>query len=422
MRLPPPDQFGDELAVVDILIDYDGPQLVQVAGRSGKAYLAIHTTPLRGQDRWLYAELSDSRMNDFLRGDLSPHSAFRAAEQDVLRVVSFAPDGTTTVELKKASTVPGSWLPEPDFAEIALAKPFQMEPREFAVMPAVIRRSVPMWELSSEAVAFLRSVRTPVQVAAKRSSRLVADLMLDPGSHRTDLPVTILGRLLTTMQRLVDVLGAPSAAKGPVKSTVRQWTQLDAVAVFPSSFGLRIESHQGSIDDNTEGHAAFQTLVDLLNAGSNEESLAPILATIGQRAKLQYRAFANALGDADVDLALNIGIPSRDEPLGGAITRDELRKLSSLLDAQGEEIEELQEVRGRLVAISLRTKFFLLEHDGTSISGRIEDACLPKMSGKKIDELYTVTIRVVTRIDETTAEPIVKNRLADIQDGESISD
>ena len=45
---------------------------------------------------------------------------------------------------------------------------------------------------------------------------------------------------------------------------------------------------------------------------------------------------------------------------------------------------------------------------------RVEDECLPKLSGKKIDEFYNVKLRIISTVDEHTGDLETKTRLVDI--------
>lgn len=407
--------LGEGLEIDEVFIDYDGPQLFSARTASGRRFVVMHA-PADGElDNWLYVEVSEARLQAFGANLISPRVLFGEPESQVLQLLSFDANGS----LQKFSSVapadlPRDYLPSELVAKASLEVSGLRNANEN--FPVSLVDPQHMWELDKPTIEFLKRNRTPVEVAAERSGRVVADIVFGEGSGRIHLSLPTLGGVLTASQRLLDALAVPdSSLHGPIPLLTRQRTQMDAIAIFPSSFGLRIETHEGSILEQSDSRVAMERLVVLLGAGADPDGLSQILPQIGKRALLQYKAFAKAVGRSGTDIQLKVGLPGAPSSLVAALSADQVVDLQRLLDAETKKTEEVRQIKGRLVAASLRTKFFLIEDDENSYSGRINDNCLPKVDGKPLGGFFTVTIRILKQIDETSGDITEKYELIEIE-------
>lgn len=415
--LPPVETFGDELSVLDVFVEYDGPQLFSAVGKTKTYYLAVHAPRDERGDNWLYVVVNKARLRKFSNNEISVHDAFAGPEGGLVRVVSFDKQGKASVVTMNASELPNDFIPQDQTvapsSQLALGRVPAFDLRD---LPDDVRDATPMWEVSPQALEYLKSIRTPVEVASARTGRLVADIILRSGEGRTDVSLPALGGLLATAQKLIDALASPhSSPHGPIKSAVQQWTRLDAVAVFPSSFGLRIESHYGSFLDDTEGAAAFDRLITLLNAGSDEGALKQILPEYGKRAVLHYRAFAKALDKSDAAFELCVGLPGSPEAQKSGLTRDQIRQLQRVLESESKKTEETASFVGRLTAASLPKRFFVLENDESIIYGGVPKDAVAQLDGRTIGEIYVAVLKVIIEVDDTTADEKVRYELVSLR-------
>jgi hypothetical protein len=415
--LPPIKAFGDELSLVEVFVDYDGPQLFSAVGATKTNYLAVHAPRDERGDNWLYVVISKARLRKFSNNEVSVHDAFADPEGGLVRIVSFDAKGNASVATVRANELPEHFIPQ----DRTVATPSQVLYRrmpafDLRTLPDELRDATPMWEVSPQTLEYLKSIRTPVEVASARTGRLVADLILRSGDGRTDVSLPALGSLLATAQKLVDALAAPdSSHHGPIKGAIQQWTRLDAVAVFPSSFGLRIESHYGSFLTDTEGALAFDRLINLLNAGSDENVLKRILPEYGKRAVLHYRAFARALDKSDAAFELTVGKPGEAEAQSSGLTRDQIRQLQRVLDSESKKTEETVTFMGRLTAASLPKRFFVLENDESIVYGSVPKDVVSQLDGRTIGEIYIAVLKVIIEVDDTTAEEKVRYELISLR-------
>jgi hypothetical protein len=272
--------------------------------------------------------------------------------------------------------------------------------------------------VSPAAIEYLKSIRTPVEVAAARSGRLIADLILRPGQGRTDVSVPALGSFLTTTQRLVDALAQEdgSGKRGPIKGGVREWTQLDATASFPSSFAVRIETRHGSVDPLTYGRAAFERLLALLSAADERERLIRLTAQLSGRAVAHYRAFAKSIVNSDSGFRAVVGFPHDPAPHEVYLSAEQVIQTYRFLEANVESETSRIELTGKLIALSLKTRFFLIETDEESYSGRVEEHAMPNFVLKKVGAVYRVTLSAIYEVSDVSGEAASKYSLLDLQE------
>ncbi|MBB3474025.1 DUF6575 domain-containing protein [Sphingomonas sp. BK345] len=406
-----------------VLIEYDGPQLAVWRDQVGGDYLALHLPDELGQERWLLARSSPKRLSHIKAARLDLRSAFADAELGVVHILTLIGPAAATAVQVEPSTLPDDLLPEreqfltpPDQArQLATSTAVAVEQ---ASMPVELRDPAPLWEISPAAIAYLKSIRTPVQISSAHSGRLVADLILRPSDGRTDVPVTALGAFLTSTQKLVDALALEEdhGRRGPVKAAIKTWTQLDAVASFPSSFALRVESHSGSVDPLTYGKAAFKKLLAMLSAADDREKLLVITSGMSGRAVAHYRAFTKAVMNSEAGFRAVVGFPDEAHASEVQITAEQVARTYRQLEANIATETTTVTLTGRLVALSLKTRFFLIETDNESYSGKVDENALSKVNLSRIGGTFIAKLAESFEVSDVTGEALIRHTLQDLQE------
>jgi hypothetical protein len=426
------------LRLEEVFEDYDGPQLYSCINNYGQKFLVLHAPPSAEKDNWLFLPISAARLLTLKRGGRTLLSAFTKPAKDNLELVSYSEDGTVTVANVSPNDLPADFFPAPnvyliddpldeviqstvempefsDLDEYIMETQINVDDEYKYVqnteqMPAAIREPFPMWEINPEVINYLKSIRTPVQAAAEKTRRIVFDITFRSGELRTDLSLVGLSGILSSVQRLVDSIWSSVGRKAAGK----HWAPLDAVAVFPGSFGLRVESHAGALMIDAGGAKVYDALLRLFHAKTNKVKLRLLFDELGGHTTLTYKAFAKALRRCDADFHFELGVPGSTESRIANLNRTESVRLVDLLEA-GDIIRPVVEVKhGRLVAANLKTKLFLVQIGSELVGGRIAKECLPQMSGKQLDMNYELTIKSTQEISESTNQTITKHVLLKI--------
>lgn len=433
MILPDLDPTGGPLRIDEVLIEYDGPQLFVARNKSNARLLALHISPDAGIDRWLYVRVSPARLRLLKAGQISLREPFEIPEYGVTAIVQYKGDDSTSVlsvQWLNAKELIDDVLPsissflEPD--DWTDAK----EVMAYAASPQPVREIIPrlespLWELDRNVIDLLKHYRTPPHEAARITKRSVADLAFAVDAHRTDFPVRHLSAVLGTTQALFDSLAIDelkmSIPRGPIPGAICASTALDAVATFPSSFGLRIETHRGDIAGDSPAEVALIRLLGLLEAVRNEEHLSSLLRQVSRRAQNHFKAFAKAISAGGADFRIEAATPGQTATTRIYIARPRIEWLSKYLEREVDAVEDQIEFRGRLIGVSLKSRFFMLQGETEEIMGKISKECLKKVNEKKINVEYSAQIIARTEVNEATGEEHTKYTMIDLSEVEGQS-
>ncbi|WP_337139024.1 DUF6575 domain-containing protein [Mesorhizobium sp. Cs1299R1N1] len=419
LMLPPPSSPLGPLKLDKVFIEYDSPQLFTCKDATGSHFLAVHAFEDEHSDQWIYVRVSTRRLRQLQKGSLDLYEAFRKAESEHLDIVYFREGSFDRIETVRSDDIRNDLMPERNTFLSSIIKPNQtLEPASnYAIASnetyefedegrvlAIATESAPMWETSPIVLDYLKRMRTPVHVAAERSRRVVADIVLKQAESVVNVPLAALGALLATTQRLVDALGSPSGGtRGPIGSALAQWTKLDAVAPFPSSFGIRVETHEPSMFGDTGGQRAVELMVSLI-AIRDESVLRAALENVHKRALLHYKMFVRAVAKTGSDLNFSVGVPGAPSVLESSMRANEAETVYQWLDSVVQKDDADITFEGRLVGVSLRSRTFLLENEKESYEGRIAEECLKEVDQKRINMMHVATIGVRTELNEATGD------------------
>jgi hypothetical protein len=432
--LPKGTELG-ALSYHEVYFEYNGPQLFSAKNTKGKFFFAMHAPRDETGDNWLWREISRLRLAAIKDNRIDLASVFKAEASGGLFVVTFTGDAVS-VRHANATELPEKWFPKPD---IYLEEEEEEEEEELSSIPnpQIVRAveprryleaaafdlppellETPLWREIPEGRALLAAMRVPVHEAAQHSRRIVCDFIIQPGQIRTDVGVASLGSLLMKTQRMMDVFGTSGipARSMSIARILKSRMELKAVAPFPGSFGLRLESSNGDLAPDKNVNKAFESLFELISAGKNLTAVREILQPLGRRAAIHYRAFAKALADISGDFVAEIGIPGAEGPLRTAINGNEVKILVQLLEAEILEFGRDEEFVGKLMGASLRNRLFLLESDDRAISGRIADEAMAEMENKKLKAIHRAKIHTTVEINEATGEEKERHILLSIEE------
>lgn len=270
-----------------------------------------------------------------------------------------------------------------------------------------------MWEMSPEVKEYLKSRKTSVAEAARRTGRSIMDVIFKPPFDLSEMPAGALGSFLISIQNVVEALAPrPTSKRGVPASAL---TRLNVLPAFPGSFGIRLDTQDASLFPEPRMIEALHRMAALLSSSSDHSSLQNLMREYGQHASSKYRVFVQALGKSDSDVSVEIGIPNEETVRLTSLTRGEISRLARFLRTDSAATEEIIFFKGQLVGVTIPKKFFALEDDEQIVSGRIADAALVSMNGKTIGERYEANITAITDLNEATGEERTRYVLNSLQ-------
>lgn len=398
----------------EIYLEFDGPQLFYCIDEFERKLISVHA-PLseNGVDNWLFVYISEERIKNLKNNKLSIFNVFAFPEKGRIEHLRVFADGSMVVESVLPSTIPPDWLPE--FGEyLSYSENVGLAPREpFDVSEAeeeIRQRALSfgsMWELSQDALDTFRRLKTPVNVVADRTRRFVLDVVWGAGSAVHFVDLGSFGVQALCFQRLLDALadvGLGRRDSSGISGAARDLARMNVVAVFPGSFGVRLESHAGRILPHPVIIGSNRQLLDLFAASSDQESLRKLLRHLGPKVALRYKALFRSLSENSADFSADFGVPGDIEAHSVKISQKEIIEVYSMLKKEEVVFREEFEFVGRLTGVSLRSKFFRIENEERIVAGRIGQGALSLISGKRIDKQHIAKIEVQVELDETTGK------------------
>ncbi|WP_349368041.1 DUF6575 domain-containing protein [Salinarimonas sp.] len=408
MTLPLGTRLG-KLQYLEVLVDYDGPQLFTCKNSKGTVFAAVHGPEDENGDNWLFVEISDLRVRKMIDEEVDLHTIFRYPEEGKRLYKIVYQKDNVYVKAVNPIDLPVSYFPVADGKELVLQESaFDIGEVVSRAPRAFESPFTPFWRDDGLVQDLLSSLRTSVSEAARISRRPVFDVTLKPygDQHRRYVPLQNLSGYLSALQRLFDVLG----------NETRKATRLNAVAVFPSSFGIRIEADDAGLFGDTGSDKAISLLLRVISATGELDSLRKELFDLSPSQISAFRAYVKSVRRMGTDVAFEVGIPSSSETMRAEASFNSIRVIERMLDRASEEKPELIFFVGNLRAVNLKSKYFLLEDEGVAIAGRISDSLLPGMQGKGVDTRQRGKIQVRRDVNEMSGEEATSYILLGLDD------
>lgn len=411
----PVDTILGTLSIKEVYYDFDGPRLFSCVAATGQIYFVVNSLIEDDKEVWLYSPITQKQLGDAKKKNLSIHDLFiRSASGIVWEVKYFPQVERWMIDPIRISDIPLDYLPAPatyletrDTELRSAAKTIDRLALTHAnIQPPRLR--APLWELAPDVIALLKSSVTPVEAAATKSLRFVLDLKVEKIGARdqTEVTVQFLGNALLHVQNILDgitqSLFDSISQKTRIPQNIRERVQLVANAVYPGSFAVRLESATPELDVDPITQKAFIRFIELIDASSDERVLREMLRESGGRTVARYKALVRSIALSNTDLALDLGIPMLESSRKALFRRANAKKILPMLEEETERASEIIHVTGRLVAVSMKTRYFRIETEDQIYTGRISDECMPIVDHSEINAIYDAEMRVTIDVNTAT--------------------
>ena len=373
-----------QLVLEETLVFYDGPRVFTARSTTDQLYVAAWAVEDRQADGWLYAPISQARLNMVRSGGLSLRSAFTDPEGALYLVslphVSTEPD---VAEQVPPSGLPDHWLPAPDF---------HLD---------LVTHTLPLAE-SDESIE--------IRARQEGRTRLRLRLVL-PTYNRTEAPTRKVGELLLLTQNVYDNIGlaiieAEPAQRGRIPVGVANQTQSEVVGLAAASFVIELAARQS---DDLFGDSPFtnvtRRLLTLLDTALDRESLIGQLHELRPRGAKSFRNFVDGLASTGGDVTLT-GASRALPATRRQLSHDRLETLRAILHTLVP--DEVAEIRGRMRLFRAdidRRQFGL--HDELAdhrYEGPIADRAIAQVDHAQVNEVFDVLISAYGSYSEAVGE------------------
>ncbi len=395
-RLPVKTPLG-KLISLEIYHYFDGPKLFSCINTAGQRYLVFWLGDEDGKDKWLYVPLSETRLQLARSGGISLRNVCLNPEDDYLWLIDLSTDSDI-----------------PTRAEAIL--PVQLPPSDLPAEGSFLTFKTQT----------LPSIEETVTLRAKRTRCEIIDLALKPeGALRNEIATRTLGTALVNTQDLLEsVVYARAGYKsrqGRPPTHLRKAAQIYAVGVFPSSFGIRLESRRVNMFGDSDLRPAIEDLFKLISAGMDRDKLKTLLTELGGRVAARYTVLLGSLANNSTDLKATWASPKYPEKTEAiAITWKEAQSTRDILLTTIDEFTETFKISCRLDGIDLHTKTFDLVNLETNerLSGRVLDSFIEaaKLAAARVPASYVATLEQHQEVITITSETKEKYSLVMLEE------
>jgi len=382
------------LETLEVFHFYEGPKVFMCEGVAGQLYLVFWLgDEAQGViERWLYVPVSHSRLTLVRSGEVSLREACVSVEGGWVFIGTTGSNPDSVLPLQ-ASDLDPEELPGPQ-ARLALDTPTVPELKES-------RRQ--------------RAVRTQGEVF---------DLAIKtPGERRSVVAADVLAKTLLETQSTVTALvlanGGYRARTGPVPPELVAEAQLRAVGVFPSSFGIRLESAAfANLLGKSRLADAFDQLFRLLAAGDSEEDLEQLAQEFGGRVMARFTSLMSVVAGHHVDLRMTWASPSSPDERTDLVPWKEADRRVRRLAETVARTSEILEFRSRLDGIDVHRRTFDLLNleENVRIMGRVADLLLARSAevSARVPFEYQARVELRQEVNTITAEVRERYLLVDL--------
>ncbi len=349
--------------VVEYYVHNDDPALFSCRDCAGHLYLV--TVGKNDEHKtWLRVGISNERFDLIRSGGIDLRNAFTDAENGSLFQVNIPNDDPTepSLEVVQPNQIVEDMLPLPG-------------------------------ERLGLKTDTLPALSNPEEIASY-TKREILNLTLNfPGVFRTEAPITSLSKILGRFQELINTIG---------KSKI----QISLLEIGSGSFDIRLAfTELVDLFDNSDLGNAIDEFLKLLNAGSDQDQLKPLVGQSESKVAANYTKFLESLSKSVEDARFTWTSPNPD--LGGTaqLSKSQMQEVIHILQKFQEEISSIIKIRGTFRAISFKYKTFEIEtEDKIPYPGKITEEAIETVKNVTLSKTYTVKLQKIIKRSETTDE------------------
>ena len=364
------------LEILETFEYYDQPVLFSCKNAAGHLYLVVAADENEQNETWLYAGVSEERLNLIRSGAIDLHDAFADPEDGFLVQAIVPYDNQTEIQI---DSIPPDQVPEDMF-------------------PVPGERL----DLKTDTLPVLSNSK---EIATARKQEILHLTLNFNGVFMTEAPAGSLSKILGTLQDVINTIGMNRFELSQITEDVRHKMAISLIGVGAGSFDIRLASTEiVDLLSHSEFGDTIEDFLELLNAGSNQEELKIPLERLKLRVAENYTKFLKSLSESVKDTKLTWTSPNPERGGTAYLSEPQMRETIEILERFQPEAQSTFTITGTLVGASLNTKRFEIQTSEKLYIGDIADQAIEAISMVRINGQYTARIQEITERRETTDE------------------
>ena len=364
------------LEILETFEYYDQPVLFSCKNAAGHLHLVVAADENDQNETWLYAGVSEERLNLIRSGAIDLHDAFADPEDGFLVQAIVPYDNQTEIQI---DSIPPNQVPEDMF-------PVPGERLDLKI------DTLPVLSNSKE-------------IAIARKQEIIHLTLNFNGVFLTEAPAGSLSKILGTLQDVINTIGMNRLELSQITEDVRHKMAISLIGVGAGSFDIRLASTDiVDLLSHSEFGDTIEDFLELLNAGCNQEELKIPLGRLKLRVAENYTKFLKSLSESVKDTKLTWTSPDPERGGTAYLSEPQMRETIEILERFQPEAQSTFTITGTLVGASLNTKRFEIQTSEKLYIGDIADQAIEAMSTVRINGQYTARIQEITERRETTDE------------------
>ena len=364
------------LEILETFEYYDQPVLFSCQNAAGHLYLVVAADENDRHDTWLYAGVSEERLNLIRSGAIDLHDAFADPEDGHLFQAIIPYDNQTEIEI---DSIPPNQVPEDMF-------------------PVAGERL----NIKTNTLPVLSS---PEEIAKSRRQEILHLTLNFEGVFGTEAPATALSQILGTLQDVINTVGMICFNLNQVTEDLRRRMQISLIGIGAGSFDIRLASTENvDLFSNSDFGDAIEKFLELLNAGNDQDELKKLLGHLRTRVAENYTKLLKSLNEVVSDTKFTWTSPNSERGGTAYLSRSQMQEAIEILEKFQAEASSTFTINGTLIGAFLKSKRFEIETTEKNYTGSITDEAIEAVSTATLSRDYTVEIQEITERHETTDE------------------
>ncbi|MBV4422384.1 DUF6575 domain-containing protein [Clostridium tyrobutyricum] len=379
------DNLG-RLYMKDIIIFYDEPLLFSCVNDLCNYFLVNCIDMDEDKKEWLALPISEARLIRGLKGNISGYTLFKEPEGEFLWEVIQYKD-KTLCDSKRIipEELSDDDLPDKDvFFNIYKDKLLNNYDNN------ILRESI-------------------------KERREILDVSLEPnGSHVHEIDADILGKVLSGIQNMVNVIAHKKGVNSKVPNNIKENNKLNVSGNYAASFGIRLKSNNlSNILNESEIQENLDIFMDILESKSDTKKLIEIFKNLNPSVSIQYKNLLKIFNKEEINFKTYCAFPSKKYRTT-SFRRDEIINSIKSLEEVVKEVKNIVELDGEIVAIDTLNKTFRINTSNNErIHGiigediNIEEYVLPKYAKIKLE--------VLSKLNDLTGKENINYKLLELK-------
>jgi hypothetical protein len=384
--------------IEDQLVHYDGPQLFTIRSENGGRYLGFWASETDAGSVFWYSAIADHCYRKLLRGEIEVRSVFTEANVVLEAHCSAVGSCYTSADWKQASDLDPEALPELGYC-------LEASPQDTTL-----------------SVGFVETAH----ILAARVGRVVARLIFDFGEGIHEGPARAIASAILNIQRAIDAIahskvGDPKE-RGAIPAAITENTRLLLHPIRAGSLGIElIAAHGGNILNESEVGQSVDILLDLFQAGYEQEKLKERFSPLTARAAKAYRYLFQSFADSGANLSVEIGLPHAAAERWAFLNKNDILEVVKAMQVIEKSKRTELKFNARLVGYNCDTRSFQLDRleDDETFKGKASGQAVDSARCATLSKDYMVRILENVDYDSVTGEPTSRYELIELTDLQS---